>query len=92
MPTIIPGVKVSTNPDAVPDKRSYMVNFDLYKELAPDHQPIWDLNTTIKEIRDNLVEMKFSDPKFRESLMIRLHVLNDLQERKLINGNLEWIM
>ncbi len=88
---IIPGVKVSTNPDAVPDKRSYMVNFDLYKELAPDHQPIWDLPTTIKEIRDNLVEMKFADPKFRESLMIRLHVLNDLQERKLINENLEWI-
>lgn len=89
---IIPGVKVSTNPDAVPDKRSYMVNFDLYKELAPDHQPIWDLPTTIKEIKDNLVEMKFSDPKFRESLMIRLHVLNNLQDRNLINANLEWIM
>lgn len=87
----IPGVKVSTNPDAVPDKRSYMVNFDLYKELAPDHQPIWDLPSTIKEIRDNLVEMKFNDPKFRESLMIRLHVLNNLQDKKLINANLEWI-
>jgi nucleoside-diphosphate-sugar epimerase len=89
---LIPGVKVSTNPDAVPDKRSYMVNFDLYKELAPDHQPIWDLSSTIEEIRDNLVEMKFSDPKFRESLMIRLHVLKNLQDKKLINENLEWIM
>ncbi len=89
---LIPGVKVSTNPDAVPDKRSYMVNFDLYKELAPDHQPIWDLSSTIEEIRDNLVEMKFSDPKFRESLMIRLHVLNHLQDKNLINENLEWIM
>ena len=88
---LIPGVKVSTNPDAVPDKRSYMVNFDLYKELAPNHQPIWDLSSTIAEIRDNLVEMKFSDPKFRESLMIRLHVLNHLQEKNLINANLEWI-
>jgi hypothetical protein len=35
--------------------------------------------------------MKFSDSKFRESLMIRLHVLNNLQEKNLINANLEWI-
>ncbi len=90
--TLIPGVSVSTNPDAVPDKRSYMVNFDLYKELAPDHQPIWDLSSTIQEIRDNLVEMNFSDPNYRESLLIRLKVLDNLQKKNLINENLEWIM
>lgn len=89
--THIPNVKVSTNPDAVPDKRSYMVNFDLFKEIAPDHQPIWDLSKTITEIRDNLLEMNFIDPNFRESKLIRLRVLNDLQEKKLINANLEWI-
>jgi nucleoside-diphosphate-sugar epimerase len=86
----IPGVKVSVNPEAPPDKRSYRVNFDLFKELAPDHQPIWDLESTIKEIRDNLVEMNFNDPNFRESRLIRLRVLNDLQEKNLINSDLEW--
>jgi len=88
---MIPGVKVSVNKDAAPDKRSYRVNFDLYKELAPDHQPIWDLESTIAEIRDNLAEMDFKDPKFRESNLIRLKVLNYLEEHQLINENLEWL-
>jgi nucleoside-diphosphate-sugar epimerase len=34
----ISGASVDVNPDAVPDKRSYRVNFDLYRQLAPDHQ------------------------------------------------------
>ncbi len=86
----IPGVKVSVNLDAAPDKRSYRVNFDLYKSLAPDHQPIWDLESTIAEIRDNLLEMNFNDPDFRESKLIRLKVLKYLEEHQLINENLEW--
>ena len=35
--TVIPGVKISVNPDAPPDKRSYRANFDLFKKLAPDN-------------------------------------------------------
>lgn len=88
---IIPGTAVSVNKEAAPDKRSYRVNFDLFKELAPNHQPIHDLSSTVKEIRDNLIEMKFNDPKFRESQFIRLKVLNYLQERNLINEKLIWI-
>jgi len=86
----ITGVEVSINEDAAPDKRSYRVNFDLFKSLAPDHQPIWDLETTIRELRDNLLEMNFSDPNFRESNLIRLKVLNYLQQNNYINENLEW--
>ena len=36
---IIPGIEISINWDAPPDKRSYKVCFDLYKKLAPHHQP-----------------------------------------------------
>lgn len=88
---IIPGTKVSLNPDASPDKRSYRVNFDLFKSLAPNHQPIHDLPSTIKELKDNLLEMNFNDPNFRESQLIRLKVLNKLQDKGLLNNNLEWI-
>jgi nucleoside-diphosphate-sugar epimerase len=88
----IPGCKVTINPEGGPDKRSYMVNFDLYKKLAPDHQPIHDLPTTINELRDNMVAMKFNDPKFRESNYIRLRVLNGLQEKGYLNQQLEWIL
>jgi nucleoside-diphosphate-sugar epimerase len=88
---IIPGIKITTNPDAMPDKRSYQVNFDLFKSLAPNHQPIHDLRSTIAEINDNLVAMNFNDPNFRSSQLIRLKVLGKLKAEKLINENLEWI-
>jgi nucleoside-diphosphate-sugar epimerase len=89
--SVIPGVKISVNPDAPPDKRSYRANFDLFKKLAPDHQPQEDLISTVKEIKDNLVAMGFNDPNYRESLFIRLKVLDHLMKNGLLNNNLEWI-
>ncbi|MBN2162386.1 MAG: SDR family oxidoreductase [Pontiellaceae bacterium] len=87
----IPGASVSVNPDAPPDKRSYRVNFDLFKELAPDHQPVWNLEDTIREVRDNLVAMDFNDPDFRQSQFIRLKVLARHRAEGRLNDNLEWI-
>lgn len=87
----ISGVNVSVNLDAAPDKRSYRVNFDLFKELAPDHQPVWDLESTICDLKENLEAMGFDDPDFRESQFIRLKMLARLRERGLLNDNLVWI-
>ena len=87
---VIPGVKVSVNADAPPDKRSYRVNFDLYKQLAPDHQPQHNLLDTIQELKQNLDEMGFSDGNFRNSRLMRLKVLNHLQEKTLIDSQLSW--
>ena len=36
---VVPGVEVSINKDAQPDKRSYRVNFGLFRSLVPRHQP-----------------------------------------------------
>lgn len=87
----IPGSTTSVNPDAVPDKRSYRVNFDLFKKLAPDHQPLCDLEGTIAEIKENLEAMGFNDPGFRNSQFIRLKVLARHLEQGLLNNKLEWI-
>jgi nucleoside-diphosphate-sugar epimerase len=87
----IPDAAVSVNPDAVPDKRSYRVNFDLYKKLAPEHQPAWNLGDTICEVKDNLLEMGFNDPDFRESQFIRLKTLAHHRAHGRLNDNLEWI-
>ena len=87
----IPGVKVTINKEAPPDKRSYQVNFDLFKSLAPDHQPIHDLSSTIKELKENISALSFLESNFRESKLIRLKVLNHLQESNLVDKNLEWI-
>ena len=88
---VIPGVNITINPDAPPDKRSYRANFDLFKQLAPNHQPVEDLNSTITEIKDNLIEMNFNDANYRESQLMRLHVINRLQKNGKLNNQLQWI-
>jgi len=87
---VIPGVEISINKDAPPDKRSYSVNFDLFRRLAPDHQPKPDLMTTIQELKDGLEEMGFRDGDFRNSRFMRLKVLTHLRSRNLLNDRLEW--
>jgi nucleoside-diphosphate-sugar epimerase len=87
---VIPGVDVSINKDAQPDKRSYRVNFDLFKKLAPEHQPRFDLITTIKELKNGLEAMGFNDGNFRNSRFMRLKVLTNLRNRGLLTNRLEW--
>jgi nucleoside-diphosphate-sugar epimerase len=87
---VVPDVDVSINKNAQPDKRSYRVSFDLFKKLAPDYQPEFDIITTIKELKDGLEAMEFKDEKFRNSKFMRLNVLEHLREKGLLTENLEW--
>ncbi|WP_276497272.1 NAD-dependent epimerase/dehydratase family protein [Pontibacter litorisediminis] len=87
---LIPGVDVTVNKDAAPDKRSYRVNFDLYKQLAPDHQPQYTLRQAIEGLHEGLQSMEFKDGDFRNSLLMRLMVLNSLQETNRLNEQLQW--
>jgi nucleoside-diphosphate-sugar epimerase len=84
-------VNVSINKDAAPDKRSYRVNFDLFKKLAPEHQPKIELDQTIQELIEGLNRMNFRDHDFRSSRLMRLKVLNELLECKVIDKGLYWI-
>lgn len=88
---VITGVEIEINKDAAPDKRSYQVNFDLFKKLAPDYQPQINLKSTIETLADALKQMKFSDSAFRDSNLIRLKVLNNLIKRRLLDNDLRWI-
>jgi nucleoside-diphosphate-sugar epimerase len=87
---ILPGVEVSINKNAQPDKRSYRVNFSLFKSLAPNHQPQFDLRTTIHELRDGLEKMQFDGQEFRNSKYMRLKVLMDLKNNGLLTETLNW--
>ena len=87
---VIPGVEVSINENAQPDNRSYRVSFDLFKKLAPNHQPQVDLMTSIKELKDGLIAMGFANTNFRDSKFMRLMVLTDLQDKGLLTNSLEW--
>lgn len=88
--SLIPGVTVSINTDAPPDKRSYRVDFSLYEKLAPNHQPRFDLTSTIADLKQGLEAMDFNDSNFRSSKLMRLKVLTSLQENMEMDNNLAW--
>jgi len=87
---IIPGTSVSIDKNAQPDKRSYQVDFKMYRELAPNHQPQVDLESAIIGLRDGLLSMNFSDKDFRSSDLMRLKMLNAHLESGRLNENLKW--
>jgi len=87
---VIPGTKVSINKDAQPDKRSYKVDFGLFRRLAPNHQPQVDLSTSIMELKDGLESLSFNDRDFRNSRYMRLKILTYLREKGFLNEQLQW--
>jgi len=87
---VIRDVNISINKDALPDKRSYRVCFDLYKELAPAYQPQMDLVTSIEDLKKGLEEVGFQNSDFRNSTFMRLVHLSDLLNTGFLNTNLEW--
>ena len=84
------GVAVSINPDAQPDKRTYKVDFSMFRSLAPAHQPIHGLEQTIDELKSGLEAMAFDDADFRNSGLIRLRRLAGLKKAGQIDGDLYW--
>ena len=86
----IPNIKIDVNTKAAPDKRSYRVDFSLYESLAPNHLPQVDLDQSIDELADGLKRMNFKNQNFRTSEMMRLKVLQNLQDKKLLDKNLYW--
>jgi len=86
----IPGVSVSINKNGAPDRRSYRVAFDLFKSLAPRHQPTKSLEETIGQLKEGLEHMHFGDLNFRQSNWIRLNVLKGLWADGLLDSNLRW--
>ena len=86
----LPGTSVRLNADAPPDKRSYRVDFSLFRALAPNHQPLRTLAGTIAELRDGLRAMDFHDAEFRSSTLMRLRVLGDLRASGALGPDLAW--
>jgi len=70
--------KVSINQDAPPDRRSYAVDFNRFRELAPGHQPQVELHESIRRLGEGLRAIRFDTADFRDSDYIRLRVLAGL--------------
>ncbi len=88
---LIPGTSVSINQDAPPDKRSYKVDFTLYKSLAADFLPQITLEDSIVRLREGFGRMKFTDKNFRESPYMRLNTLRRHMAAGRLGKDLRWI-
>jgi len=75
----VPGTRVSINTEAPPDRRSYRVDFSLFRELAPAFQPRIGLVEAIRGVRDGLGAIGFADANFREGRHMRLKVIEALR-------------
>jgi nucleoside-diphosphate-sugar epimerase len=84
----IQGITVSINTNAAPDTRSYQVDFSLFRELAPSHQPLATLQSTIRALKQGLEKIGFVDRAFRDGLYIRLKVLSALSASGRISADL----
>ena len=87
---VIPNIDMSINPDAAPDKRSYQVDFSLFRSLAPDYIPKVSLKDAIKDLYSGLESIGFSDDDFRSSNLMRLNMLKDHKKSGRLNKQLEW--
>lgn len=81
-------IEVSINTNAQPDKRSYKVSFEAYQQLAPDHQPLVSLQDAVKDLKDGLTAIHFTDKDFRQSPLIRLKTIQHLIDSCIIDSNL----
>jgi len=86
----IPGTEIDINRHAPPDRRSYRVNFALYRSLAPDHQPQISLADAIRDIRDGLSGVGFNDSDYRGSDLVRLNVLAAALDQGRLQPDLRW--
>lgn len=87
---LLPGTSILINKDAQPDKRSYKVSFELFRRLAPGHQPAVGLAQSITDLRAGLERAGAASPEFRKERYIRLKTLVGLLEEGAIRPDLTW--
>ena len=87
----ISDVELELNQSIQPDKRSYKVNFDLFKKIAPDHQPQSSLNETIYELIKGITPIKhLIGEDFQSSNLIRLNTIKNHLNTDRLSPQLRW--
>jgi nucleoside-diphosphate-sugar epimerase len=86
----IPSARVKLHSDAEPGKGSCRVNFELFRKLAPQHQPIVTLKSSIRELKTVLEHAHFANSKVRKSNFMRLNMLSQLRRDGQLDKELRW--
>lgn len=85
-----PSAEILIAPKALPDKRSYRVDFGMYERLAPDFIPQTTLRESVINIFNGLERHHSGLGRLIPENCIRLKVLSGMQECGLIDETLEW--
>jgi nucleoside-diphosphate-sugar epimerase len=86
----VDGAELEIAAQAQPDRRSYRVSFEQFASLAPDYQPRFSLERTVRDLVNGLQRIGFTDAEFRTSALIRLNVLERLRRDGLVGNDLSW--
>jgi nucleoside-diphosphate-sugar epimerase len=86
----VPGTKVSINPNAPPDKRSYQVDFALFRSLAPNHQPVMTLERSVERLAEGLKRTGWGGADFRTTDAMRLVALQRHLDLGRLTPDLRW--
>ena len=83
--------KVVLNKNNQPDKRSYTVDFSLFKKICKDNQPKENIRDSIKILAKKIRKSNLNFNNFRNSQkFIRLKTLINLQNKNKLDKNLYW--
>lgn len=86
----VPGTTVSVNSEAPRDKRSYRVDFSLFRKLAPEFAPRVSLADSVAGLHGGLAAMGFADTQFRCSQRMRLRALEAHLAAGRLMPDLRW--
>lgn len=89
--TAAPGTGISINSNAAPDLRSYRVDFGLFKQLAPHHQPRKTLQHSIDELLNGISQWPAFSDYTDGSETVRLRTLKNLMATGALDNDLRWI-
>lgn len=87
----IPGTRVSINKDALPDLRSYQVDFTRYATAAPDHQPAVSLSESIERLVGGLTSAKEAGREVIPAAAKRLTTLERLIDAGRLSDDVRWV-
>ncbi len=86
----IPGTIVELASDAPADTRSYRVDFSLFRQLAPEHQPVMTIQRSIDGLVRHMQSGGDSFDWSRTGRFNRLHELQRLQDARTLDESLRW--
>jgi len=89
---VMPDTSVMINSAALPDRRSYRVDFTLYGSLAPNHQPLKSIDETIRGLIAGLRRLDFNNAEFRSSEFMRLRTLECHIREGRLDSSLRWVL